>query len=99
MAPTVKPEIKAFFDEPTNTISYLVADPTTGAAAVVDPVLDFDVASGEADTRSAERIVTRAAEQGWRIEFVLETHAHADHLSAAPYIKGRTGAAIGRDTT
>jgi len=89
------PIIEAFFDEPTNTISYLVADPTTGAAAVVDPVLDFDVASGEADTRSAERIVTRAAEQGWRIEFVLETHAHADHLSAAPYIKGRTGAAIG----
>jgi len=57
------PIIEAFFDEPTNTISYLVADPTTGAAAVVDPVLDFDVASGEADTRSAERIVTRAAEQ------------------------------------
>jgi glyoxylase-like metal-dependent hydrolase (beta-lactamase superfamily II) len=94
-AMSAAPIIEAFFDEPTNTISYLVADPTTGAAAVIDPVLDFDVASGEADTRSAERIVSRAAEQGWRIEIVLETHAHADHLSAAPYIKARTGAAIG----
>jgi glyoxylase-like metal-dependent hydrolase (beta-lactamase superfamily II) len=89
------PIIEAFFDEPTNTISYLVADPASGAAAVIDPVLDFDVASGEADTRSAERIVTLAAERGWQIGMVLETHAHADHLSAAPYIKARTGAAIG----
>ena len=89
------PIIEAFFDVPTNTISYLVADPTTGAAAVIDPVLDFDVASGEADTRSAERIVALAAERGWQVVMVLETHAHADHLSAAPYIKARTGAVIG----
>ena len=87
--------IEAFFDEPTNTISYLVADPATREAAVIDPVLDFDLASGEADTRSAERIVEQAARQGWHIAMVLETHAHADHLSAAPFIKARTGAWIG----
>jgi glyoxylase-like metal-dependent hydrolase (beta-lactamase superfamily II) len=90
-----QPAIAAFFDEPTNTISYLIADPVSGEAAVIDPVLDFDVASGTADTRSAERILAHAAERGWRIAMVLETHAHADHLSAAPFIKARTGAWIG----
>ncbi len=90
-----KPMIEAFFDEPTNTITYLVADPATHDAAIVDPVLDFDLASGEADTRSAERVLAFAAAQDWRIVMVLETHAHADHLSAAPYIKAKTGAAIG----
>ena len=89
------PFIEAFFDEPTNTISYLVGDPATRAAAVIDPVLDFDLASGEADTRWAERILAFAAENDWQIAMVLETHAHADHLSAAPFIKARTGAWIG----
>lgn len=89
------PKIEPFFDDLTNTISYLVADPATGDAAVIDPVLDFDLASGEADTRSAERIVAAAASHGWRIVMVLETHVHADHLSAAPFIKARTGALIG----
>ena len=92
---SVTPIIEAFFDEPTNTISYLVVDPASGDAAVIDPVLDFDMASGAADTRSAERILTVATEHGWRITMVLETHAHADHLSAAAYIKARTGAWIG----
>jgi glyoxylase-like metal-dependent hydrolase (beta-lactamase superfamily II) len=87
--------IEAFFDEPTNTISYLLADPVSREAAVIDPVLDFDLASGEVDTRSAERIFNRALERGWRIVMVLETHAHADHLSAAPYFKAKTGALIG----
>jgi len=90
-----QPFIEAFFDEPTNTISYLVGDPVTRSAAVIDPVLDFDFASGEADTRSAGRIVAFARTHGWRIEMVLETHAHADHLSAAPFIKAMTGAWIG----
>lgn len=90
-----QPVIEAFFDEPTNTISYLVGDPATRAAAVIDPVLDFDMPSGAADTRSAERILTFAREQDWRIAMVLETHAHADHLSAAPFIKATTGAWIG----
>jgi len=89
------PVIEAFFDEQTNTISYLVGDPATRTAAIIDPVLDFDLASGVADTRSAQRIVAFAREQDWRIAMVLETHAHADHLSAAPFIKAQTGAWIG----
>lgn len=90
-----EPEIEAFFDEPTNTISYLVGDPGAGDAVVIDPVLDFDLASGEVDSGSADRILESAAGHGWRIVMVLETHAHADHLSAAPYIKAKTGAPIG----
>lgn len=92
---TAGPIIEAFFDESTNTISYLVADPATREAAVIDPVLDFDPASGEVDTGSVERILARAGQEGWRIVMVLETHAHADHLSAAPFIKAMTGAWIG----
>jgi glyoxylase-like metal-dependent hydrolase (beta-lactamase superfamily II) len=92
---TQQPIIEAFFDEQTGTVSYLVADPQTGDAAVIDPVLDFDVVTGEVDTRSAEAIVAAAERVSRRIVFVLETHAHADHLSAAPYIKERTGAPIG----
>ena len=87
--------IEAFFDEPTNTVSYLVGDPETREAAVIDPVLDFDLASGEVDTRSVEHILAFATAHGWRIVMVLETHAHADHLSGAPLIKMRTGAWIG----
>ncbi|ARS26452.1 MBL fold metallo-hydrolase [Sphingomonas sp. KC8] len=90
-----QPIIEAFFDEPTNTISYLVADPATRVAAVIDPVLDFDLSSGEVSTVSVRRMLAAAAERGWRIAMVLETHAHADHLSAAPYIKAKTGAWIG----
>ena len=89
------PRIRAFFDEPTNTVSYLVWDPDTAHGAVIDPVLDFDLASGEADVRSAEAILAAAEEEGVTIERVLETHAHADHLSAAPFIKAKTGARIG----
>lgn len=90
-----EPLIDAFFDAPSNTFSYLVADPASGTAAVIDPVLDFDPASGVADTRSAAAIAARAAERGWRIAMVLETHAHADHLSAAPFFKAHRGAWIG----
>jgi glyoxylase-like metal-dependent hydrolase (beta-lactamase superfamily II) len=91
---TATPEIKAFFDEPTNTVSYLVADPQTKQAAVIDPVLDYDHKSGKADVRSAEAIVKYAAGTGFTIVWVLETHAHADHLSGAPYIKSKTGAKV-----
>lgn len=90
-----QPFIQAFFDAPTNTISYLVADPATRTAAVIDPVLDFDMPSGVADTRSAAQILAFAQAHEWRIAMVLETHAHADHLSAAPFIKAHTGAWIG----
>jgi glyoxylase-like metal-dependent hydrolase (beta-lactamase superfamily II) len=89
------PAIRAFFDEPTNTISYLVWDPATKRGAVVDPVLDWDNRSGEADTRSAQSILDAAAAEGVTLDWVLETHVHADHLTAAPWIKSRTGAAIG----
>jgi glyoxylase-like metal-dependent hydrolase (beta-lactamase superfamily II) len=92
---TDKPDIQAFFDEPTNTISYLVADPATGQCAVIDPVLDYDPKSGEVDTRSVEAILKVVSDRGLRIVWALETHAHADHLSGAPYIKAKTGARIG----
>src|SRR5688572_8113887 len=92
---TAQPHIQAFFDEATFTVSYLVGDPATKRAVVIDPVLDFDPASGKADGRSARRVLDAAEEGGWTIELVLETHAHADHLSAAPLIKARTGAQVG----
>jgi glyoxylase-like metal-dependent hydrolase (beta-lactamase superfamily II) len=87
--------IRAFFDEPTNTVSYLVADPATREAAVIDPVLDYDHGSGEVDTRSVEAILRAAREDGCRVVWTLETHAHADHLSGSPYVKAKTGAKIG----
>jgi glyoxylase-like metal-dependent hydrolase (beta-lactamase superfamily II) len=89
------PAIRAFFDEPTNTVSYLVWDPATLEGAVIDPVLDWDNRSGTADTAFADRLLAAAAEEGVTIRWVLETHAHADHLTAAPYLKARTGAPIG----
>jgi len=88
------PDITAFFDEATNSVSYLVADPATRAAAVIDPVLDFDAASGTIATCSADKILAAAAERGLTIHWVLETHAHADHLSAASVIRERTGAKV-----
>lgn len=92
---TQGPVIQSFFDEPTNTVSYLVADPATKEAAVIDPVLDYDHNGGSVDVGSAEALLAAAAEGGFRIVWALETHAHADHLSAAPYIKAKTGARIG----
>ena len=89
-----KPEIRAFFDEPTNTVSYLVWDGATKDGAVIDPVLNFDQRSGEATVKSAEAILAEAEKRGVKIGLVLETHAHADHLSSAPYIKLKTGAAV-----
>lgn len=89
-----RPEIKAFFDEPTNTVSYLVWDAQTMEGAVIDPVLDYDFRSGKADVTSADAILAEAAKLGIKIGQVLETHAHADHLSGAPYIKLKTGAKV-----
>ena len=89
-----KPAIRAFFDEATNTFSYLVADPATKRAAVIDPVLDYDPKSGEVDVRSVEAVLAAAREAGYTVEWSLETHAHADHLSGSPYVKARTGAKI-----
>ena len=89
------PEIRAFFDPATYTVSYLVSDPATRRGAVIDPVLDYDPGSGEVDIRSVTTILDAAATAGIGIDWALETHAHADHLSGAPFIKAKTGARIG----
>ncbi|MBX3498012.1 MAG: MBL fold metallo-hydrolase [Alphaproteobacteria bacterium] len=91
---TSSPDIEAFFDEATFTISYLVADPTTGRTVIVDPVLDYDPRSGKVSTASADRLLARIADRGCGVDWILETHAHADHLSAAQYLRVRTGAAV-----
>lgn len=89
------PGIEAFFDHATSTASFLVWDPKTREAAVIDAVLDFDPATGKLSSASADRMLARAAELDLRLVWVLETHAHADHLSAADHIRRRTGAKIG----
>jgi glyoxylase-like metal-dependent hydrolase (beta-lactamase superfamily II) len=86
--------IQAWFDEATFTVTYLVGDPVTRQAAVIDPVLDYDPASGQISTVSVDALLAAAREGGWTITHTLETHAHADHLSAAPQIKAATGATI-----
>ena len=91
---SVEPRIRAFFDERTNTISYLVWDEEEGRGAVIDPVLDFIPALGEARTDSADLILGAADEEKVAIDWVLETHVHADHLSAAAFIRERTGARV-----
>ena len=95
MSDPAKPEIRAFFDEPTNTISYLVWDPATKMAAVIDPVLDFDHRTGKASAASVDLILNEARKEGLALIWALETHAHADHLSGAPYVKMRSGAKVG----
>ena len=91
----MKPEVKAFFDEATNTISYVVREPHGKAAAIIDSVLDFDYASGRTDTRSADAIIDYVETEGLEPVWILETHVHADHLSAAPYLQERLGGKIG----
>ena len=86
-----EPNVSAFFDEATFTVSYVVADPTTGRAAVVDPVLDFDPASGRTSTTSADKVIAFVKSENLGIDWILETHVHADHLSAAPYIQEQLG--------
>ena len=88
------PAIQAFFDEPTNTVTYLVSDPHTKQAAVIDPVLDYEPKTGKATTVSADPILAAAKTDGLDIVWVLETHVHADHLSGAPYIKLKTSAPV-----
>ena len=85
------PDVKAFFDEPTNTISYVVSDPETKEAAIVDSVLDYDASAGRTDTASADAIIAFVKANGLSVAWILETHAHADHLSAAPYLQEQVG--------
>ena len=89
-----RPTIQPFFDPQTGTVSYVVSDAATGSAAVVDPVLDFDYKSGATGTRAADAILAYLQDQGLKVEWILETHAHADHLSAARYLQGRVGGRI-----
>ncbi|MDU8913726.1 MBL fold metallo-hydrolase [Aestuariicoccus sp. MJ-SS9] len=89
------PEVTGFFDQATNTISYVVRDPSGSACAVIDSVLDFDYASGRTDTRSADAIVDFVRDKGFEVQWLLETHVHADHLSAAPYLQEKLGGKIG----
>ena len=92
---SVKPEVTAFFDAPTNTISYVVKDPTSNACAVVDSVMDIDYAAGRITYDSADAIITHIRDCGLKLDWLIETHVHADHLSAAPYIQGKLGGKIG----
>ena len=92
---SMRPDVKTFFDEPTNTATHVVHDPHTKRAAIVDSVLDFDQPSGRTSKRSADRIVDYVKGAGLSVEWVLETHAHADHLSAAPYLQEKLGGRLG----
>ncbi|MFN4273634.1 MAG: MBL fold metallo-hydrolase [Aliihoeflea sp.] len=92
---SVKPEVVAFFDEPTNTISYIVKDPNSNACAVVDSVMDIDYAAGRITYEGADTIIRYIEDKGWKLEWIIETHVHADHLSAAPYIQQKLGGKLG----
>lgn len=89
------PDVTALFDEATNTLTYLVRDPESRSCAIIDSVLDFDYASGRTDTRSADAIIAHVRAEGLTVDWVIETHVHADHLSAAPYIQRELGGRIG----
>jgi glyoxylase-like metal-dependent hydrolase (beta-lactamase superfamily II) len=94
-ATTMKPEVTGFFDNDTNTISYVVRDPGSSSAAIIDAVLDIDYAAGRLAFASADRIVAHVVAQGLEVEWLIETHAHADHLSGAPYLQQKLGGRIG----
>ncbi len=85
------PIVHAFFDEATNTVTYVVTEPDGQSCAVIDSVLDFDQPSGRTDTRSADAVIGFIRQQGFRLDWILETHVHADHLSAAPYLQEALG--------
>ncbi|MEM9637148.1 MAG: MBL fold metallo-hydrolase [Pseudomonadota bacterium] len=91
----MSPIVKAFFDTATNTVSYVVRDPQGAACAIVDSVLDFDHAAGRTDTTSADEIVAFVQSEELQVQWILETHVHADHLSAAPYLQEQLGGQIG----
>ena len=90
----MKPNVTSFFDNATNTISYVVADPNGNSCAIIDSVLDFDFSSGRTDTAFADKIIGFINEEGLTVEWLLESHVHADHLSAAPYLQERIGGKI-----
>ncbi len=93
------PDVSGFFDEATNTISYVVTDPETRTCAIVDPVLDYDASSGRTTTTSADRLIRHVRANDLSVDWIIETHVHADHLTAAPYLQRTLGGkvAIGRE--
>ena len=91
----VRPQVTGFFDPPTNTVSYIVKDPNSAACAIIDSVMDIDYASGRISYQSADQIIAAVQAANLTVECVIETHAHADHLSAAPYIQGKLGGKLG----
>lgn len=91
----MRPDVETFFDPATFTATFLVSDPATGAAAIIDPVLDYEPKGASLSTGSADAVLAAVAERGLDLQWVLETHAHADHLTAADYIRRKTGAKIG----
>lgn len=95
------PDVTAFFDEETNTVSYVVSDTATAKAVIIDPVLDYDASSGRTSTASADQLLSFVSENNLDVEWILETHVHADHLTSAPYVSEKTGAriAIGGNVT
>jgi glyoxylase-like metal-dependent hydrolase (beta-lactamase superfamily II) len=92
---TIKPEVKAFFDPATNTISYVVKDPGSSACAVIDSVMDIDYPAGRITYQHADEIIDHIRRNDLKLEWLIETHVHADHLSAAPYIQDKLGGKIG----
>jgi len=92
---TSRPAVKGFFDEGTNTISYVVSDPSSHVCAIVDPVMEFDYAAGRLTFRQADEMIADVRSRGLQLEWLIETHVHADHLSAAPYIQDVLGGKIG----
>lgn len=88
---TQSPLVESFFDPATFTVTHLLADPASGRAAIIDPVLDYDPKSGRTSTHSAQAVLNRVRERGLQVDWLLETHAHADHLSAAPWLKEQLG--------
>ena len=91
----VKPEVKAFFDEATNTITYVVKDPSSNSCAVIDSVMDIDYAAGRITYESADEVIQYIQDNDLKLEWLIETHVHADHLSGAPYIQQKLGGKIG----
>ena len=91
----LKPEVTAFFDAPTNTVTYVVKDPHSASCAIVDSVMDIDYAAGRITYGSADQIIAFVQKHGLKVEWLIETHVHADHLSGAPYLQGKLGGKIG----
>src|SRR6516162_8544099 len=91
----VKPDVIGFYDAPTGSIQYIVTDPSTRKCAIIDPVLDFDPRSGSTRTTCADQLLTHIEAHGLTLEWILDTHPHADHFSAAGYLKDMTGASTG----